>query len=87
LTSWEDEIDRLMQGQHTARDPAARKKAFDSVQEIVAEQAPAVFLVFPDVLVAVSPLVRNAAPSPLPPHLYWNIEYLSIAAPGQSRKN
>jgi len=86
-TSWEDEIDRLMQGQRTARDPAARKKAFDSVQEIVAEQAPAVFLVYPDVLVAVSPLVRNAAPSPLPPHLYWNIEYLSLAALGRYGKN
>jgi peptide/nickel transport system substrate-binding protein len=86
-TSWEDEIDRLMQAQRTAWDPAARKKAFDSVQEIVAEQAPAVFLVYPDILVAVSPLVRNAAPSPLPPHLYWNIEYLSLAALGPSRKN
>ena len=84
-TPWEAEIDRLMQLQHTASNAAARKKAFDSVQEIVSEQAPVVFLVHPDVLAAVSPLVRNAAPSPLPPHLYWNIESLSLATPGQSR--
>jgi peptide/nickel transport system substrate-binding protein len=79
-TSWEAEIDRLMQAQHSAGDLAARKKAFDAVQDILADQAAAIFLVHPDVLVAVSPLLRNAAPSPLPPHLYWNIEYLSLAA-------
>ncbi len=77
-TPWEAEIDRMMQAQHSAGTLAARKKAFDRVQEILAEQAPAVFLVHPDVLVAVSPAVQHAAPSALPPHLYWNIEYLSL---------
>ena len=77
-TPWEAEIDRMMQAQHTASNPAARKKAFDRVQAILAEQQPAVFLVHPDVLVAVSPAVRGAAPSALPPHLDWNIEYLSL---------
>jgi peptide/nickel transport system substrate-binding protein len=86
FTPWEAEIDRLMQAQHTASDPAERRKAFYSVQEIVAEQAPAVFLVNPDVLAAVSPVLRNAAPSSLPPHLYWNVEYLSLAGPEQPRK-
>jgi peptide/nickel transport system substrate-binding protein len=85
-TPWEAEIDRLMQVQHSAIDPAARKKAIYSVQEILAEQSPAVFLAHADVLVAVSPLVRNAAPTPLPPHLYWNIEYLSFAGPPQPGK-
>jgi peptide/nickel transport system substrate-binding protein len=86
-TSWEAEIDRLMQAQHTAADAAARAKAFNRVQEILADQAPVVYLVHPDVLVAVSPLLRNAAPSPLPPHLYWNIEQLSLDASGQHAKN
>jgi peptide/nickel transport system substrate-binding protein len=86
-TAWEAEIDRLMQAQHTVSEAGARGKAFNGVQEILADQTPAVFLVHPDVLVAVSPLLRNAAPSPLPPHLYWNIEYLSLDASGQRRKN
>ena len=40
-----------------------------------------------DVLVAISPEVRNAVPSPLPPHLYWNVDSISLASPGQGRRN
>jgi peptide/nickel transport system substrate-binding protein len=86
-TSWEADIDRLMEQQHAATDAAVRKKAFDRVQEIVYEQQPIVYLVNPDVLVAVSPLLRNIAATPLPPHLYWNIEHLFLAGPGDRRTN
>lgn len=86
-TAWEAEIDRLAQFQHTASGAAARKKAFDRVQQIVADEAPTIPLVHPDVLVAVSPSLRNVIPSPLPPHLYWNIEYFSLPASEQRRKN
>jgi len=86
-TTWEAEIDRLMQTQHTSMDHKARKAAFDRVQELIAEQAPMVYLVHPDVLVAVSPEVRNAMPSAMPPHLFWNIEWLWLAGTGQGRKN
>ena len=79
-TAWEREIDRLMREQ--AANPAlpARKRAFDRVQEIVAEQAPIIYLVNPNVLVAVSKNLANTSPSALPPHLYWNVEYLRVAA-------
>jgi ABC-type transport system substrate-binding protein len=73
--------------QHAAGSAAARKKVFDRVQQIVADEAPTIPLVHPDVLVAVSPSLRNVMPSPLPPHLYWNIEYFSIAASEQRRQN
>jgi peptide/nickel transport system substrate-binding protein len=86
-TAWEAAIDGLMQTQHAALDHQTRKAAFDRVQEIIAEEAPIVYLVFPDVLVGVSPSVRNAAPSGMPPHLTWNIESLWLAGPGQRRKN
>jgi peptide/nickel transport system substrate-binding protein len=86
-TSWEAEIDRQAEFQHNASSAQARKKAFDRIQEILAEEVPIIFVVHPDVLVAVSPSLRNAMPSPLPPHLYWNIEYLSLAAADQGRKN
>jgi peptide/nickel transport system substrate-binding protein len=81
-TPWEATIDQLMQAQHTAMDAQARTRACGRVQEIVSEEAPIVYLVHPDVLVAVSPSVRNAAPSPLPPHLVWDIEYLSYLSAG-----
>ncbi len=86
-TPWEAEIDRLMQTAHTSMDRNVRKAAFDRVQELIAEQAPIVYLVHPDVLVAVSPSVRNAAPSALAPHLFWNIESLWLDGAGQRRKN
>lgn len=86
-TAWEAQIDQLMELQHTSVDQAARKRAFDRIQEIVSEEQPIIYLVHPDVLVAISPSVRDALPSPLPPHLYWNIENVSLAAPAPGRKN
>jgi peptide/nickel transport system substrate-binding protein len=77
-TPWEAEIDELMRVQAENIVPAARKKAFDRVQQIQFEQAPIVYLVHPNVLAAVSPAVRGIKPSVLPPHLYWNVEYLSV---------
>jgi peptide/nickel transport system substrate-binding protein len=86
-TEWEAEIDRLMQAQHSTTDSAVRKRAFDRVQEIASEQQPIVYLVHPDVLVAVSAAVHEARPSPLPPRLYWNIEHLQLVEPARERRN
>jgi peptide/nickel transport system substrate-binding protein len=86
-TPWEAQIDQLVNVQHTALEAGARKRAFDQVQEIVFEQQPIVYLVHPDVLVAVSPKLRNVLPSPLPPHLYWNVENISLAGAAQGRQD
>jgi peptide/nickel transport system substrate-binding protein len=83
-TAWEAEIDLRMREQASAIESATRKKAFDRVQEIIAAEAPIIYLVHPNVLAGVSRLVRNASVSALPPHLYWNVEHLSLAA--QPRK-
>jgi peptide/nickel transport system substrate-binding protein len=85
ITPWETEIDRLMKEQAAASTASERKNAFDRVQQIVYEQVPIIYLAHPDVLAAVSSLVRNVAPSALPPHLIWNIEYLSLAVAGNTR--
>jgi ABC-type transport system substrate-binding protein len=58
--------------------------AFDRVQAIASEQAPIIYLVNPDVLVGVSRALRGIIPSPITPHLFWNVEYLSIS-PGSER--
>jgi peptide/nickel transport system substrate-binding protein len=75
-TSWEAEIDKLMHTQSSSIDPKIRKEAFDRVQQIVWEEAPFIFLVHKNALVAVSPTLRNAAPSSLNPETFWNVEYL-----------
>lgn len=77
-TAWEAEIDRLMREQASALDLKKRKAAFDRVQEIVWDQAPFLYLVDKDALVAVSPSVQNANPVVLQPQTFWNAEYLSV---------
>jgi peptide/nickel transport system substrate-binding protein len=77
-TAWEAEIDKLMREQASASDPRKRKKAFDRVQQIVAEQAPFIYLVNRNALSAVSISVSGATPVILRPQTYWNIERLTV---------
>jgi len=84
-TPWEAEIDRLMRVQSSALKPADRKAAFDRVQEIVSREAPFLYLVTKNALVAISPGVRNARPAVLRPQTVWNIETLAVA-PELARK-
>ena len=79
-TPWEAEIDRLMRAQASSGDGKRRKALFDRVQRIVAEQAPILFLLNPNALTGVSPLLRNVRPSALHPRLVWNIDEISLAA-------
>ena len=79
-TSWEAEIDRLMQSQAVTSDLKKRKAAFDRVQAIISEQAPFIYLVHPRVLGAVSPQLRGAALAPLWPNLLWNADQLDVVS-------
>jgi peptide/nickel transport system substrate-binding protein len=77
-TPWEAEIDRLMRVQASSADPKKRKESFDRVQEIVAEQAPFIYLVNPNALSAVSAAVAGANPVILSPQTFWNAERLTV---------
>jgi len=77
-TPWEAEIDQLMRAQASASDPHKRKKSFDRVQAIVAEQAPFIYLVNRNALSAISLSVQGAAPVILRPQTYWNAERLTL---------
>jgi len=77
-TPWEAEIDRLMRAQSAELSPARRKADFDKVQQIVSEQAPFLYLVTKNALVALSPRLLNADPSVLKPQAVWNIESLTV---------
>lgn len=84
-TQWEAEIDRLMQEQMTALDGGVRKKLYDRVQEIVAEQLPLLPLVSPNVLVAGRREVGNFRPVVLESHTLWNAEWLFLRRPEGGR--
>jgi len=77
-TPWEAEIEGLMQTLSSTYDPAKRRKAADRLQEIVVEQRPLIYLVHPDALVAVSPLLRGVEPVVLTPRVFWNVESLQL---------
>jgi peptide/nickel transport system substrate-binding protein len=78
-TDWEAEIDRLMRAQASTTDNKKRKEYFDQVQQIVADQAPFIYLVNKNALSAISPNVHNAAPVVLRPQTYWNIDSLYVS--------
>jgi peptide/nickel transport system substrate-binding protein len=75
-TTWEAEIDRLMEQQLSTPGYDARKKLFDRVQEILAENQPMIFLASPDILVGAKNSIGNFRPAVLEPYVLWNIEQL-----------
>jgi peptide/nickel transport system substrate-binding protein len=77
-TSWEAEIDQLMNRQAASAVNAERKKDMDRVQQIVAEEEPFIYLVYPNALVAVSPRLQGVQPAVLEPRLTWNVEQLRM---------
>jgi peptide/nickel transport system substrate-binding protein len=77
-TPWEAEIDREMNLQATSPKDAVRKQAVDRVQQIVADQQPFIYLVYPNVLVAISPRITGVEPAVLEPELVWNVERLRL---------
>lgn len=75
-TGWEAEIDHLMKKQAETLNYPARKRLFDRLQEIEAEQLPIISLVSPNLLVAAKPGLGNFRPSVLDHYTLWNCEYL-----------
>jgi peptide/nickel transport system substrate-binding protein len=80
-TDWEAEIDRLMRQQIATHDYARRKRMFDRVQEIVADQQPMIGLLTPYVLVGARKDLANFRPAILEPTTLWNIEQLYWRSP------
>ncbi len=78
-TAWEAEIDRLMRAQASALDDKTRKRYFDRVQEIVADQVPFIYLVNKNALMGVSPLLQGVVPVATRPQTYWNIERIRFS--------
>lgn len=77
-TEWEAEIDREMNRQAASPSESVRKTAMDRVQQIVADQQPFIYLVYPNALIAASPRLLGVRPAVLQPELVWNIEELRL---------
>jgi len=59
------EVDALLEAGRSTFDLAARKRAYDRIQEILAEDQPYTFLYVPDALPIISARFRGIAPAPL----------------------
>jgi peptide/nickel transport system substrate-binding protein len=77
-TAWEADIDRAMNLQAGSLKDAERKQAVDRVQQIVADQQPFIYLVYPNALFAISPRLQGVQPAVLDPGLVWNVESLRL---------
>ena len=82
-TEWEARIDSLMDAQMRTLDFAQRKKDFDEVQAILADQLPMIYTVSPFTYSAIRSGVGNLRPSVLSAyHLTWNLDELYFQRTG-----
>lgn len=75
-TPWEERIDRLMVEQLHTLDPARRKRLFDEVQFIMAEQQPFIYLSARHLIVAAKTRLANVKPAVLNDFILWNCDEL-----------
>jgi len=75
-TPWEAELDKLMEQQAVTLNRKARKKLYDRVQEIVAEQLPIICVASPNILVGSKKNLGNFRPAILDHYTLHNAEEL-----------
>jgi peptide/nickel transport system substrate-binding protein len=76
-TAWEARVDELMNAQMRTLDFAQRKKLFDQVQSILAEELPMISTVAPFHFAAARADIGNLRPSAATPYnLTWNVQEL-----------
>ena len=77
-TDWEKEIDDLMREMTAQVDPAERRRLFNQVQAIFAEQLPALYFVAPRLHIGVSGRIGGLEPAILRPQLLWNVDRITV---------
>jgi peptide/nickel transport system substrate-binding protein len=73
-TPWEAELDQLMQKQLVTVNYQLRKKIYDRVQEVLAQQLPMVYLASPNILVGAQENLGNFHPAIIEQYTFWNAE-------------
>ena len=77
-TAWEREIDQLMNQQMVTLDYHKRKKLYDRVQQIIAEQLPFIFLATPNILAGAKAEIGNFQPALLDHYTLWNADQIYL---------
>ena len=77
-TEWERQIDDLMAKQSATLDVAERKRLFNEVQRLFAENLPILYFAAPRVYIGTSSRVVYSQPALTRPQLLWNAETLAV---------
>lgn len=77
-TDWEKQIDDRMVTVMSSVDQAERKKAFNQIQDIFADNLPVLYFVAPRLYMGTSARVGGLTPSILRPQLLWNVEQMTV---------
>ena len=77
-TDWERQIDDLMTQQTATADEAERKRLFNEVQRIFAENLPALYFAAPRVYVASSARLINLQSALIRPQIAWSADTLAV---------
>lgn len=85
-TPWEAELDQLMHRQMVELNPATRKRLYDRVQEILAQEQPMVFLASPHIVVAQRGNIGNFQPALFGRHALWNARELFLRPGGAAAR-
>ena len=80
-TEWEQRIDGLMHKMMASADQTERKQAFDQIQDIFADELPAIYFVAPRLYMGVSSRVGSLSPSILRPQLLWAADTITVRTP------
>jgi len=77
-TSWEAEIDGLMNQVLTTLDPERRRALFADVQRTMAREVPVLCFAFPRLSFAMSTRIVRATPAPFRPPVLWNPSAIDV---------
>ncbi|HET6268102.1 MAG TPA: hypothetical protein VFG11_10330, partial [Acidobacteriota bacterium] len=80
-TPWEKRIDELMHAQMTSFDHTERKKAYDEVQQILADQLPIIFTTYQMIHVCGRQNLGNFKPAIARDRVLWNADELFWSKP------
>ena len=80
-TPWQAEIDRLMEKQIVTMDYRQRRKIYDRVQQILAQEEPVVFLASPHILAVAREGLGNVHPAIMDNYILWNADELFWQSP------
>ena len=80
-TSWEAEIDRILQKQMVTIDYRKRKKLYDRMQQIESQELPVIYLVSPNILVGARKNLGNFRPAIIEQYTFWNAEEIFWRTP------